>query len=189
MKKNPLLNTPATSSFAPPADTSGSAHQGSGGFSLITNESDRDRVHKWFIEPLMRMQRDDGFIILMVILPLYERHLRVTYSALFRSEDESFYESHKIFGQVKQDLNLTTKQAAFDFWRIFRNGLMHRAVPNKKNFARWEMAPTGIPVTYNDSVFRVDPLALRDHLLRLIEPNRVLWSRAEGFPFIYQNTQ
>jgi hypothetical protein len=35
-------------------------------------ESASTSIHKWYIDPLMEMKDSQGFLVLMVLLPLYE---------------------------------------------------------------------------------------------------------------------
>jgi len=185
MQKQPEYKTEDTSSFNPNSKANEPQIRSTHQFYFMTPESNQDRLEKWFFEPLRRMDRDEGFIILMVILPLYERYLRITHSQLFEGDGKgNFYKNHPVFKHIKQELSLKNKENAYHFWQIFRNGLMHKAMPGMDSL-KWVLGETGIPVKYEDGWVKVDPLALRDRILTIIKGNKKLWSHGEGFPVIW----
>ena len=184
MKKE--KNTEITSSLAPINPGPQVKYQGSDFQYTPTQETVKDRVEKWFIKPLKKMERDSGFIIIIILFPLYEKHLKFAYVRHFTRSDK-FHEGHHIFKVIGKDLNLNEK-AAFYFWQYFRNGLEHRAMPTISDAIKWQMGETGKPVYFKDSIFHVDPIALRDHLLGIIEKDLRMWKDdGAGFPLIYGN--
>ncbi len=187
MKKK--VETEITSSLSPAGDSPQIQYQGSGFLYVPTQENTRDLVKKWFINPLCEMNRDQGFIIITALFPLYEKHLRFTYADLFEGRGrDRFHDGHPIFKKIGKDLNLS-EHVSYCFWQLFRNGLLHRAMPQKNmKGIKWQMGEIGVPVLFQSSVFHVDPIKLRNHLLGIIEPNLKMWKNdGIGFPMIYRN--
>jgi|GEM_PF-5417191 len=74
------VETEITSSLSPTGDSPQIQYQGSGFHFVPTQENTRDLVRKWFINPLNVMNSDEGFIIITILFPLYEKHLRFIYA-------------------------------------------------------------------------------------------------------------
>lgn len=183
MKKG--TETEITSSKAPASVTPQIQYQGSGFQYTPTRETVKDRVEKWFIKPLRKMDRDSGFIIICILFPLYEKHLKFADARHFTRSDK-FHKGHPIFKVIGKDLNLS-EEIAFEFWQHFRNGLEHRAMPQTSDGIRWQMGKIGKPVYFENGVFHVDPMELRDHLLNIIEQDLRMWKDdGVGFPLIYE---
>lgn len=59
------------------------------------SETVAERVDKWYIRPLREMGDQHGLLILMLIFPLYERHLRVS-----RGMKREFSEGNSVFTTI-----------------------------------------------------------------------------------------
>lgn len=189
MKKK--AETEITSSLSPAGDSPYIQNHGGGFLYVPTQENTGDLVKKWFINPLREMDRDrdKGFIIITALFPLYEKYLRFNHADLFEGKGrDRFQDGHPIFKKIGKDLNLSN-QASFNFWQLFRNGLLHRAMPKKSmKDIKWQMGEFSDPVLFQSCVFYVDPIKLRDHILNIIEPNLRMWKDdGIGFPMIYYN--
>lgn len=88
--------------------------------------STAERVELWFIKPLRRMKDDDGFVALMVCLPLVEKIVRYKTGTL-DNEDLPFSQGSPLLKALADFLQLSEANADV-FWQQFRHGLLHRAM-------------------------------------------------------------
>lgn len=132
-------------------------------------ESVAERVDKWYIQPLKRMQGSEGFLVLMVLFPLYEKHLRIRYRV--RGD---FSEGHRVFRVIGRHLALGEKDASL-FWTHRRNGLLHRAAPKVSEKFEYGIRENAQPIEKIENHFWINPFALRDRLLQEIEPDTRTW--------------
>jgi hypothetical protein len=149
------------------------------------SESVSERIDKWFIQPLREMSGSQGFIVLMILLPLYEKHLRVKFQM-----DDDFSKGHKIFKTIGRHLSLS-EEGAFEFWRHVRNGLLHKALPKESTQFKYGIREQGPPIDQNGDVFWINPFAMRDRLLEEIVPDTKTWkiddvSLPKTFDHIFQ---
>lgn len=133
------------------------------------SESVAERVNKWFIDPLRRMRGSEGFLVLLILFPLYEKHLRNRYQMV-----DNFSEGHSIFRIIGKHLALS-EQDAYLFWTHMRNGLLHHAAPKNTHNFEYGIRENGPPVAKIADRFWINPYSLRDRLLEEIEPNTRTW--------------
>lgn len=105
----------------------------------------------------------------MVLLPLYEKHLRVKYEM-----EGDFSEGHKIFKVIGQHLSLSERNA-FEFWRHVRNGLLHRGLPKESASFKYGISSEGPPICQQGDIFWINPFSMRDRLLDEIIPDTKTW--------------
>lgn len=147
------------------------------GLEIKSNESKRELFEKWFIKPLLKMERHDGFVLLYSLFPLYERHLKLNIPNIGK-----FCEGHIVFNTIGSDLSLGQNQA-YHFWHIFRNGGLHSGLPDaeyKPPYQYLLQYHTDKPVIFENNTFQVNPLSLRDKILSIIN-NRLMWE-GNNFP-------
>lgn len=137
------------------------------------NETVFERVQKWYIEPLRRMKGSEGFLVLLVLCPLYEKHLRNFYHF-----DGRFTEGHRIFRVIGKHLKLSENDA-FQFWTHVRNGLLHLAAPKNSPRFDYGIREDGPPVEIIDDRFWINPFELRNRLLEEIVPDTRSWKTDE----------
>ncbi len=135
-------------------------------------ESVAERVNKWFIEPLRRMKRSEGFLVLLVLFPLYEKHLRNRH----QMAGDSFSEGNKIFRVIGRHLKLSESDA-YKFWTHVRNGLLHHTAPKNSESFEYGIRDEGSPVEKIAKHFWINPYSLRDRLLEEIEPDTRTWKK------------
>lgn len=148
------------------------------------SETAGEKIAKWYIEPLRAMTGSQGYLILMVLLPLYEKHLRVKYKIT-----GNFGQDNKVFKTIGSHLQLGVDDA-FLFWTHVRNGLLHRALPLSRRPDKPELPPfkhglreNGPPIERIRDLYWINPFAMRDRLLREIEPDTRSWKDDEvGLP-------
>jgi hypothetical protein len=115
------------------------------------------------------MSGSQGFIVLMVLLPLYEKHLRVKHRMT-----GDFSEGNQIFKIIGRHLNLS-EHDAYLFWNHVRNGLLHQALPKESVPFKYGIRDEGQPIEKDRNMFWINPFALRDRLLLEIEPDTQSW--------------
>ena len=132
--------------------------------SLTTGE----RVDLWFIKPLKRMKNDDGFVALMICLPLIEKIVRYRTGTL-DEEDLKLSEGSKPLKALAKFLQISEANAEI-FWEQFRHGLLHRAMV--KPAAPYQLDPDheGPPVFFTaDGAVLVNIWRLRDKVIKEFE--------------------
>ncbi len=177
------LRNEITQSNAP--INSGSNLPGSGGNIepyVVVSESFRELVEKWYVNPLKKLDtQHDGFAILTLLFPLYEKHLR------FSLGDQKFSENSPVVRQIGKDLSISTDQA-YGFWQIFRNGLLHKAIPDStdQNYD-WAMTQaTSKPIEIKERVLYINPILLKDKVIQLVMNKVDMWKKDDLFPKRYR---
>lgn len=88
--------------------------------------TEKDKVKRWFIEPLEKMEKDDAFVCLMVCFPLIETILR--YELKIPDEKIAIFsdgsDELKWFAEFMTIPNAESREV----WDAMRNGLLHRAM-------------------------------------------------------------
>ena len=123
-----------------------------------------ERVELWFVKPLQRMRNDDGFVALMVCLPLIEKIVRYKTGTLDK-ESETFSQGSHLIKELARFLQVSPANAEI-FWQQFRNGLLHRAM--LKPSIGYELDPTleGAPVSFAPDGFAIiNVMRLRDKVV------------------------
>ncbi len=133
------------------------------------SESVQERIEKWYLKPLRAMSGDQGFLVLMVLLPLYEKHLRIV-----EGMKDNFSDGHKVFKKMGLHLGLKEEEA-YLFWNNVRNGLLHNALPDTNESFQYALQAQGKPIEKKGNWFFINPFALRDQLLKIIEPELKSW--------------
>ncbi|MDZ4710576.1 MAG: hypothetical protein SH818_19405 [Saprospiraceae bacterium] len=134
---------------------------------LKENEPKRVRFEKWFYAPLRRMSKHDGFAIITLLFPLYERHLRLKFSM---DETAKFTEGSAGLKEIALDLSIPENKAG-DFWDIFRNGAMHYGQPKYNYILIYHHTN---PIEIINNIYNINPLELRDLLLKKFNNN--MWA-------------
>lgn len=132
-------------------------------------ESVTARIEKWYIQPLLRLDGDQGLLVLMALFPLYEKHLRMCFEF-----NDKFTEGSRIFLTIGKHLELSQSDA-YVFWTNMRNGLLHRAIPKIEDNFRYGVRDTGKPVELLDKCFWINPFELRDRIIKEIRPHLQKW--------------
>jgi hypothetical protein len=145
-------------------------------------ESVSNSIHRWYIEPLMKMEGSTGFLVIMVLLPLYEMHLKVNKHI---KEGERFTHRHPVLKVIGRDLRISQDDAYY-FWQCFRNGLLHTALPNESGSFPYTLREVGPPIERQHGVFFINPFALRNHLIEIIKRDLKKWkSHGAHVPVTY----
>lgn len=148
------------------------------GFVVETKDDTwREKVAKWYFKPLRAMKGDDAFVCLGVCFALYEKYLRVTGEM---PEGQKFSEGHKVFKLVGAQIN-AKPEVAYLIWNSWRNGLLHRAMPNGEENVKWQLhGEMDVPVRVEGNTITLNPWLLRDRILKVVEGNREIWKDSEA---------
>lgn len=102
--------------------------------------------NKWFRAPFGSLEAlsggDGALVMLMMILPLYERYL----DAAMRNAAEK----RRFYTVMSDDLGLHDWQKARDFWEVFRHGFCHTAMPFERNDRGHTLPKVSLHADYPD---------------------------------------
>ena len=146
---------PTATGIAPPGVGSGTSHL------PVTGTTRKEYIDKWFIDPLMRLGGDDGFVCLMLCFPLIETILR--YELMIPDEDDvKFSDGAPALKKFARLLSIPESEARAT-WNAFRNGLMHRSMVSAADFS-YELNPKmpGRNAEFKDGVIIIYVWQLRD---------------------------
>ena len=89
----------------------------------------KSNFNSWFKEIVANLysHREAGFIILMVAFPLLERYLREKSGVHEGNLNDGFYQE---LLSLYPELSSTEK--AYQFWQVYRNGLLHQVTFSKQ---------------------------------------------------------
>lgn len=137
----------------------------------------REKVGIWYFRPLREMQGHQAFICLAMCFSLYEKYLRMTGAM---SKEDNFSQGHKVFKLVGEQIN-ADPETAYLIWNSWRNGLLHRAMPNEKANVTWLLSgDLNVPVKVEGSNITINPWLLRDRILDVVEADRNIWKDSEA---------
>lgn len=187
----PIATEPGTVAAAPDAKSSARPLTYSGEPELsgfVDENSDPVALfHLWYYAPLMKLDRDAGFIALGTSCWLYERYVCALRKAECPTADADMF----MIQQLAADFDIDPGVAE-TFWNVIRNGLLHQGMPKRlehgKPLTQWELSGAfTVAIAFNASAQRleVEPLLFRDKVLTLyvlrpdlIAANRsFLWGR------------
>lgn len=142
-------------------------------------ESIKERLEKWVINPVRNMSGSQGFLVLMGLIPLYERCLR---QRLGPEGKGNFPDGHPVFDLIANDLLITTEEAV-RFWRGVRNILLHWAGEEGKppEHYRWGIKENGPAIKFEKDEFWINPFALRGQLIEKILSSINQWDKELAF--------
>lgn len=143
-----------------------------------TGMTEEERIEKWFYSPIEEQGEHRGFTILFLILPIYERYLRHTHNY----DEGDFLRSSNVITGIMNDFSITEDQAK-TFWRIMRNGLLHRSAP-KQTGSLTSYVITGQGQSISESTegqLVVNPYSMRPLLLNIFRNNPAFWFHS-GYP-------
>jgi hypothetical protein len=108
--------------------------------------SHRDKIRDWFERPLRSFKEEDSVVCLMVCLPLIEKLVKYRVRESGKGDEGGFYsltpEKNPLLTELRKFLGVRTNSDALYFYDVIRNGLLHRAMPNKENKGRsFELRP------------------------------------------------
>lgn len=137
-----------------------------------------ERVGLWFIEPLKRMKDDDGFVALMICLPLIEKIVYYKTGNLDK-QGLKFSRGSDLLKALAKFLQLSESNAEI-FWRQFRHGLLHRGMVKPTVPYQLDPEHEGPPIVFaTDGAISVNIWKLRDQVVEdLSTLGTTIWADA-----------
>ena len=136
---------------------------------------------KWYIDPIMNMDSNGGFIAMMVALALFERLI------VAKLELDSI-EGHETDVKLAMAAELgLDEHEQRKFWKIHRIGLLHQGMP-KSGPTQWMFHETfgELPVfdTYQgQAVLKTNPRKFANWVFEAYEREPDMITRSQSFPF------
>jgi hypothetical protein len=113
----------------------------------------RENFEAWFVKVLETLypNKDAGFPILMIVLPLLERYLRgkVGLGPNAHTNDKFYNELFTLFPELE------AQDTAEHFWQVYRHRLLHQVTFSDKN-RKGKSLPVGW-ISYEGPILFVDP--------------------------------
>lgn len=137
--------------------------------------TEKEKVEIWFINPLKKLSGDEGFVCLMVCLPLIENLIRyelgVPDDIDFKFSDES--PALKLVAEFLTIPEVKAREA----WDALRNGLLHRGMIQGSTVYTLSGEMTGRPAEFNGDILKIYVWELRDRVVNLLHKHhRRLWA-------------
>jgi len=152
--------------------------------------SSKSRVERWFFTPIEKLKsKDDGFAILILLFPLYEKYLKVS----SQTPDEiQFSNGNKVFEIIGKDLGVS-KEIAYVVWQHFRNGLLHHAMIKESTEYSFHLCQNGEAIHICDvkkeigkKEIGVNPFKMREILLKKLKSNMDIWQNDSLYKLAYE---
>jgi hypothetical protein len=134
-------------------------------------DEDLKNFTSWFSEVIATLypRRETGFAIILITFPLLERYLRQRQCPSMDLDDRHMDDLVKLFPE------LTARPVAWEFWKAYRHGLLHKLTFNTKD-KQGRALPIGglthdIPETIRrlQDGFWVNPVKFSQAVLSAIE--------------------
>ena len=143
---------------------------------MLNMDSEYNNYKSWYVNILEKLYPDRaaGISILMIAFPLLERYLRQTTKLNPKDalNSQCMEELRKLFPA------LSDEKTAWNFWNVYRNGILHQAalsVENRKGSPMptgWMSHDIGSSVTVEaDGSFWVHPVLFSQQVIQVIERN------------------
>lgn len=141
-----------------------------------------DRIERWYLSHIRKVDDDNVFIVLAVCVFLYEKYLRVTGSM---APNSKFSKSNPVFTKIASDFS-TSKDAAYNFWHSIRNGVLHRGFP-KISDINIELS-FGFPfaVTEINGTLQINPQKIADIVRDCVKDPSIWKDQDYETPNIYE---
>jgi hypothetical protein len=143
------------------------------GGSSESSHLQREKIDKWFLDPLRDMKGDHAFVAMMVCVALYEKYLRVAKGI---GDEAKFSKGSKAFRIMEEDFDFPAADC-YRFWQDWRNGLLHRAMPNVAEFEGYVLkgGEYSKALQVDGKRLKIDPWKFRDIVARLVSKERGMW--------------
>ena len=136
----------------------------------------REQLGRWFFGPLSELSGHQAFIAMILAIILLEKWLRVSRGY----GDEQFSEGSKPIRELAE-LYGVTPDVAYRFWQDWRNGLLHRAMPQTEHFEGYSMsADYPEALRAEGTHIYVNPWRFRDRVIDLLAKDRDLWRDSQA---------
>lgn len=134
----------------------------------------KEKIEKWFIDPLLRLRDDEGFVCLLICFPLIEAIVR--YEIRVRKGVEfTFSENSPALNWFAGFMTLP-KGKAREAWDALRNGLMHRGMIKAATEYVLSGERSERPADFSGDVLHIYVWTLRDRVVDLLRKHhKRLW--------------
>lgn len=137
--------------------------------------SQKEKVEIWFIDPLRKLEGDDGFVCLFICFPLIEAVVRYELEVP-NDIDLTFSDNSPALKWVASFLTVPEAKAR-ESWDALRNGLMHRGMIKSATSYVLTGEKSDRPAEFNGDVLRVYVWVLRDRVVDLLKKHhKKLWN-------------
>ena len=137
-----------------------------------TRSTKKELIEQWYLDPLQDMGGHEAFICLAICFLLYEKYLRVVYGL---DKDYKFSEGAEVFRLIGKDLG-TSEQMAYRIWADWRNGLLHRGMPQASDDQVWMLTDNQNEIIIEKGrEIWVNPWLLRDRIVGKLRQNKDIW--------------
>jgi hypothetical protein len=140
----------------------------------------KDRIKAWYINPLLKMKKDDCFICLSICFLLYEKYLTSKYG------NDNFSDGQECFKEMGRTFKISSDES-YEFWQTFRNGLLHRAMPKLNGKVLYKLVSDQVdPIKRTGIHVSVNPWKIRDIITELLLKKQALdmW-RDDDYPLLF----
>jgi len=146
-----------------------------GGVPLERQVTQKEKVEIWFIDPLRKLEGDDGFVCLFICFPLIEAVVRYELE-MPDDVDLTFSDNSPALKWVAHFLTVPEAKAR-EVWDALRNGLMHRGMIKSATAYVLTGEKSDRPAEFNGDVLRVYVWVLRDRVVGLLRKHhKRLWN-------------
>jgi hypothetical protein len=134
----------------------------------------KEKVEIWFIDPLLKLRDDDGFVCLLICFPLIEAIVRYELGV---PEDVEFTFSDNSPALKWFAGFMTLPEAkAREAWDALRNGLMHRGMIKAATVYVLTGEKSERPAKFTEDVLHIYVWTLRDRVVDLLRKHhKRLW--------------
>jgi hypothetical protein len=141
--------------------------------------TEKEKVERWFIEPLQRLKGDDGYVCLMLCFPLLECVMRFELE-IPDDQDLPFSDNSPALHWFAQFMQIPEAEAR-DVWDAFRNGLLHRGMVKDSVPYGLTGGEAGRPAEFIDGTTWIYVWDLRDEVVaKLRKYHSRLWKRTSS---------
>lgn len=134
----------------------------------------KEKVEIWFINPLRKLENDDGFVCLLICFPLIEAVVRYELGVA-DDVDLKFSDNSPALKWIANFLTIPEAKAR-EAWDALRNGLMHRGIIKSATSYVLTGEKPGRPAEFNGDVLRIYVWELRDCVVNLLaKHHKRLW--------------
>jgi hypothetical protein len=148
-----------------------------------------EKFQMWYFEPIEKLydlpNGRGGFIAFIVGITLYERLIVARIKHERKGLSEEIIEEKDIKSAMQKDLGLTSHELSI-FWDLFRNGLLHQAMPKKgKTAYKFNHTFSGYPKFLDKDGGKcicIDPWKFAFRIIDEFKQNPHLISESESFP-------
>ncbi len=145
----------------------------------VAQLTEKQKVEKWFIEPLQRLKDDDGYVSLMLCFPLLECVMRFELE-IPDDQDIPFSDNSPALHWFAKFMQIPEAEAR-NVWDAFRNGLLHRGMVKDSVPYGLTGGNGGRPAEFKDGTTWIYVWNLRDAVVAKLQKHQSkLWKHTSS---------